>query len=120
MPAIQEGDTMRRSIGTAWAVVAALGIGGRGPAAASDFKPVLTGDDVNQFTLVEIGPRTVSIKGGEVRVTGKPNGYFATKASFKNYVLRFEWMYERPEGLKSDAAFRGNSGLLLHIKEHKV
>ena len=41
-------------------------------------------------------------------------GYFATKESFKNYVLKFEGMYERPEGLEADATFRGNSGLLIH------
>ena len=84
---------------------------------AEEFKPLVVGDDPKQFTLVAIGPETVTIRGGEVRVSGKPNGYFATKESYKNYVLRFEWMYERPEGLKSDAAFKGNSGLLLHIKD---
>lgn len=89
--------------------------------AQDDFKPLVVGDDPGQFTLVEIGPETISIKDGEVRLTGRPNGYFATKAVYRNYVLKFEWMYERPEGIASDSSFRGNSGLLLHIKEpHKV
>jgi hypothetical protein len=93
------------------------------PANADDegFRPLVQGDDVQQFTLEKIGPETMTIKDGEVRLSGKPNGYFATKASYKNYVLRFDWMYERPSGLESDRSFRGNSGLLLHIREpHKV
>jgi hypothetical protein len=101
-------------------LVAALGVLSPGPAGAGDLVPLVSGDDPAQFTLVGIGPKTVSIQGGEVRVTGTPNGYFATKAAYKNYVLRFDWMYERPEGLKSDASFRGNSGLLLHIGSHKI
>jgi hypothetical protein len=90
-------------------------------ARAQDFQPLVVGSDPGQFRLVGIGPDTLAIKDGEVRVSGKPNGYFATRTSYKNYVLRFEWMYERPDSLESDAAFKGNSGLLLHIGEpHKV
>jgi hypothetical protein len=111
---------MRLPVRLLLTIVAVLGFGARVGVAAEEFKPLVVGDDPKQFTLVAIGPETVTIRGGEVRVSGKPNGYFATKESYKNYVLRFEWMYERPEALKSDAAFKGNSGLLLHIKEHKV
>lgn len=108
---------MRFPTGLALAVATVIGSGVR----ADEFKPLVKGDDVTQFALVGIGPETVSIHDGEVRVTGKPNGYFATRESYKNYVIRFEWMYERPEGLASDARFTGNSGLLLHIKgPHKI
>jgi hypothetical protein len=79
------------------------------------FAPLVRGDDARQFQLVGIGPDDLKISGGEVRVAGTTNGYFATKASYKDYVLRFEWMYERPEGLTADARFDGNSGLLVHI-----
>lgn len=85
-------------------------------AARDEFKALVRGDDPEQFRLVNIGPETITIKDGEVRVTGKPAGYFATKDEYKNYVLSFEWMYERPEGLEADEKFRGNSGLLLHIQ----
>jgi hypothetical protein len=80
------------------------------------FKPLVQGDDPAQFQLVGIDSKTLTVKDGEVRVSGKPNGYFATKKSYKNYVLKFEWKYERPEGLASDDKFQGNSGLLLHIQ----
>lgn len=85
------------------------------------FKSLVSGDDAAQFALIGINPDTITLKDGEIRLTGKPNGYFATKASYKNYVLEFEWMYERPDGYKDGDRFDGNSGLLVHISgEHKV
>jgi hypothetical protein len=89
--------------------------------AQDDFQPLVKGTDINQFELVKIDSGTIKIDDGVISVSGKPNGYFATKDSYKNYVLRFDWMYERPEGLASEAAFKGNSGLLVHIAApHKI
>ncbi len=83
--------------------------------------PIVRGDDPGQFDLVGIGPDSIAILGDEVRLTGKPLGYFATKQDYGNYALSFEWKYDRPEGLKSDADFRGNGGLLIQIaRPHKV
>lgn len=99
-------------------LVASLALSTR---AADDFKPLVEGDDPSQFELVGIGPGTIRIEDGVVHISGKPNGYFATKESYQNYVVQFEWMYERPEGLESDAGFDGNSGFLVHIQPpHKV
>ncbi|MCA1684518.1 MAG: DUF1080 domain-containing protein [Planctomycetia bacterium] len=107
--------------GVGLAVALILAQGGWGRLAAREFEPLVKGQGVSQFELIGIGPKTVSIQDGEVHVSGKPNGYFATRESYRNYVLRFEWRYERPEGLKSEASFQGNSGLLLHIAPpHKV
>lgn len=106
------------------AAAAAVALGGALKAdddSDSGFAPIVRGDDPGQFELVGIGPDAIKIEGGEVRVSGRPNGYFATKAAYRNYILTFEWMYERPDGLESDARFRGNSGVLLHIAApHKV
>ncbi len=83
--------------------------------------PIVRGTDPTQFELVGLGADSISIVDGEVRLTGMPLGYFATRAEYREYVLSFEWKYDRPEGLKSDAEFRGNSGLLVHLtKPHKV
>jgi hypothetical protein len=91
------------------------------PAMAEDFIPLIKDGDVQALDLVGIGPETLEFASGEIRISGKPNGYFACKESYKNYELRFEWMYERPSNLESDAKFRGNSGLLIHIQmPHKV
>jgi hypothetical protein len=111
---------MRRTVRFACALALLAPAAARGQTEEAGFRPLVVGDDPGQFTLVEIGPQALAVRDGEVRVSGKPDGYFATKKAFRNYVLRFEWMYERPEGLTSDAAFQGNSGLLLHIKDHKV
>lgn len=91
-----------------------------GHAAHEGFESLVSGTDPSQFALIEIGPETLAIKGDEIRVSGKPNGYFATKKSYRNYVIRFDWRYDRPEGLTDERTFKGNSGLLLHIKAHKV
>jgi hypothetical protein len=110
---------MRAGFRAAVAAVAVVGLGL--PVLAEDFVPLIKDDDVKSLELVTIGPETLEISGGEIRVSGKPNGYFATKESYKDYELRFEWMYERPANLESDAKFRGNSGLLIHIQmPHKV
>ena len=87
----------------------------RPDSADDDFKPLVKGDDPSQFELVGLHPETIKVVDGEVRLTGKPNGYFATKGRYKDYVLQFEVMYERPEGLKDDGKFNGNSGLLVNI-----
>ena len=102
--------------------LAALAIMGLAiPVLAADFVPLIKDDDVKALELVAIGPDTLEINAGEIRISGKPNGYFATKESYKNYELKFDWMYERPSNLESDAKFRGNSGLLIHIQmPHKV
>lgn len=84
-------------------------------------KPLVEGTDPAQFVLVGLTPESIRIEDGVVSLAGKPNGYFATKADYSDYVLSFEWRYDRPEGLVDDASFDGNSGLLLHIGgEHKV
>lgn len=85
-------------------------------------KPLVQGTDAGQFDLVGIDADTITISPeGEVALSGTPNGYFATKESFDDYILSFEWMYERPDDLENDATFDGNSGLLIHIQgEAKV
>ena len=91
------------------------------PPVPDDPTPIVRGTDPAQFELVGLGADSISIDDGEVRLTGMPLGYFATKQEYRNYVLSFEWKYDRPEGLKSDAEFRGNSGLLVHLtKPQKV
>lgn len=87
----------------------------------SEFRPLAPGNDLSAFDLIGFGADTISIENGEIRVSGKPNGYFATKKSYKNYILKFDWKYERPADLKDDLKFEGNSGVFVHIKSpHKV
>lgn len=65
----------------------------------------------------------IRVEDGVIIVPGKPNGYFYTDKSYRNYVLRFDWRYKRPENLKpgEDDKFAGNSGCLVHIQPpHRV
>lgn len=105
-------------------VLAAMAVVVAASGAAQDegFTPLTKGTDPSQFELVGITPESITVTpDGEIRLTGKPDGYFATKSPYHNYVLKYEWMYERPEKLSSDADFEGNSGLLLHIEApHKI
>jgi hypothetical protein len=97
-----------------WAAIALACLAAAGD--ETGFVPIVVGDDPAQFDLVGLGPGSIKVQAASVRLTGEPDGYFATKAAYKNYVLRFDWKYERPEGLTSDAAFDGNSGVLLHLQ----
>jgi hypothetical protein len=61
--------------------------------------------------------KTWSVKDGVIACTGKPNAYFHTDKSYKNYVIRYDWRYPKEQPEKTTL----NSGLLLHIQEpHKV
>ena len=83
--------------------------------------PILKGAEVDQFDLVGIGKESITIQGDEVRLSGRPTGYFATKGDYQDFVLTFDFRYERPADLAADARFRGNSGVLVHIsRPHKV
>lgn len=82
-------------------------------AADDDFVKIFNGKDL---TGLKIEPAkaadTFKVEDGILKVSGKPNGYFHTEKSYKNFVLRFEWRY--PEKA-------GNSGLLVYIQTpHKV
>jgi hypothetical protein len=76
------------------------------------FKPLMKGSDLDQFEVVGLDKGAFTSKDGEIRLTGKSHGYVATKDTHHNYVLKFEWMYEKFHA-KPD---HGNSGLLLHIQ----
>lgn len=60
---------------------------------------------------------TFTVEDGILICTGKPAGYMYTAKSYSDYALQFEFAFKRPEGLKSDAEFRGNSGCLIHVGE---
>ena len=96
----------------------------RGPAEAADtkddagFVKLFNGSDFTGFKFEVKGPpeKTWSVKEGVIICTGKPAGYFYTDKSYKNYVLRYDWLYKRPANLEDDEKFGGNSGCLVHIQ----
>lgn len=85
------------------------------------FKPLGNGKDMSPFKVVGGSESTWTVDGNVIKCSGKPAGYFATSQSYRNYSLRFDFKYPRPEGLEDDNKFEGNSGYLVHITgDHKI
>ena len=64
---------------------------------------------------------TWKVEDGVIICTGKPNGYFYEDKVRKNYMVKYDWRYKRPDNLQDDEKFGGNSGYLAGITgEHKV
>jgi hypothetical protein len=86
------------------------------------FVDLLNGKDLTGWkTLPEKADKTYTVADGYLKVSGNPAGYFYSDKSYKNYVLRYDWRFKRPEKLEDDKKFGGNSGLLVHITgPHKV
>ena len=85
-----------------------------------DFVPLFNGKDLTGWktylkTGVEDDNHTFTIRDGILTITGEPHGYLYTKASYRNYLIRLDWRYERPLNLGVDRTFQGDSGLLMHI-----
>jgi hypothetical protein len=90
--------------------------------AEEGFMPLFNGKDLTGWKTFlankDADPaKTWSVKDGVIHCTGKPNGYFYSDKSFKNYVIRYDWRYPAEQPEKTTL----NSGLLVHIQEpHKV
>jgi hypothetical protein len=109
------------------ALVLLAGMALAGAAAAAEdkedkgFTDLFNGKDLTGWKFEMPGKadpaKTWSVKDGVIICTGKPNAYFYTDKSFKDYVLRYDWRYLKPEeGQKSTY----NSGALIHIQTHKI
>jgi len=115
-----------KTISAALAVLAGLTLLLGSAARAGDekgFKTLFNGKDldgwkINLFGKTEDPQKTFVVKEGIVVVSGQPNGYFYTDKSYKNYTIKYDWKYKRPDNLEDEEKFGGNSGLLVHIQEH--
>jgi Domain of Unknown Function (DUF1080) len=53
--------------------------------------------------------------------SGKPRGYLYSKKPYQNFTWRLEYRFPRPDNLKDDSKFKGNTGFLVYITgEHKL
>lgn len=50
-----------------------------------------------------------------IACTGKPRGYLYTRDVFQNFTWRLEYRFPRPEALKDDAKFKGNTGFMIYV-----
>ena len=95
--------------------------GGLTRAADEGFVDLFNGKDFTGWKFVLSGKeaepgKTFTVKDGVVVVTGSPNGYMVTDKKYKNYVVKYDWMYARPKNLEDEEKFGGNSGCLVHIQ----
>lgn len=88
------------------------------------FVPLFNGKDFSGIKFHLRGnadpSKTFSVKDGMIVCTGRPPGYWYTEKKYQEFTLRFDWRFKRPENLKNEDDFRGNSGYLLWVNEHKV
>jgi hypothetical protein len=87
------------------------------------FTPLFNGKDLTGWKTFldpkkkDVKPEDIwSVKDGVIVCMGKANGYLYTGKSFKNYVIRYDWRYQRPDQVADEEKFLGNSGLLVHIQ----
>lgn len=83
----------------------------------ADFQPIT----LDQFESFAAEPETWKATADGIACTGKPRGYLYSKQSYQNFTLRLEYRFPRPENLKDDSKFKGNTGFLVYITgEHKL
>jgi len=63
---------------------------------------------------------TFRVEDGMLICTGSPAGYMFTEKSYRDYTLRVEFAFKRPEGLADDSRFGGNSGCLIHVGQENA
>jgi hypothetical protein len=59
--------------------------------------------------------QVAKLEDGVLTVVGRPNGYLATRASYRDYVLRFEWRWSG-----SEVPANSNGGALIHVTSGPV
>jgi hypothetical protein len=77
------------------------------PVAAADdgFVPLFNGKDLSGWVNVNTAPGTFFAKDGEIVTTGSPTGYLRTDRQYENFVLEFEWMHTRAQGMANSGLF---------------
>ncbi len=58
-----------------------------------------------------------TVQDGIISCAGDPRGYMYTERSFSNYIVKYDWAFQRPGDLQVDSLFKGNSGCLVHMGE---
>lgn len=87
------------------------------------FEKLFNGKDLSGWKFFFAKPKdhdpakSFTVKDDTVHCSGQPNGYMYTEKKYKDFVLRFDWKYVRPEGLADDMKYGGNSGYLLFVQE---
>ncbi|MEO2090104.1 MAG: family 16 glycoside hydrolase [Gemmataceae bacterium] len=70
------------------------------------FVPLFNGKDLTGFMNLNCGPKTWSVKGGELITSGTPYGLLRTDKQYENFEAEFEWMHVNTKEV-------GNSGFFV-------
>lgn len=86
------------------------------------FEKLCNGKDLSGWKFEGHGQveKAFAVDGDTVKCKGRPVGFMYTEKSYRNFTLRFDWKFVRPENLKDDSKFWGNSGYLLWISGGKA
>ena len=72
-------------------------------------------------TPYEIESDFVPLSLDGIACSGKPKGYLYSKKPYQNFIWRLEYRFPRPDNLKDEAKFKGNTGFLVYVTgEHKL
>lgn len=70
------------------------------------FVPLFNGKDLTGFVNLNCGPKTWSVKNGELITSGTPYGLLRTDRQYENFECEFEWMHVNTKEV-------GNSGFFV-------
>jgi hypothetical protein len=77
--------------------------------------------ELDQFETFDAQPGTWTATPDGFTCTGKPRGYIYSRKPYQNFSLRLDYRFPRPETLKDDLKFKGNTGFLVYINgDHKL
>jgi hypothetical protein len=67
--------------------------------------PLFDGKTLAGWHNVNCGPKTWSVRDGAIVTTGFPTGYMRSEKQYENFVLEFDWMHTRKEGMANSGLF---------------
>src|SRR6266545_4562426 len=86
---------------------------------APTFVSLTPKQDVTEFWIIEgTPPESWSVRDGVIACTGKPNGFLRSKKSYKNYIFRAEWRFQK-EGWTGAPQKWPNAGFFIFANEIK-
>jgi hypothetical protein len=81
------------------------------------FVSLMPKEDVRELWIIEGTPaESWSVQNGVIACTGKPNGFLRSKKSYKNYLFRAEWRFQK-EGWIGAPEKWPNAGFFIHAGE---
>lgn len=81
------------------------------------FEPLAFAD----FEAFDAGADTWAATAEGLKCSGKPKGYLYSKQPYQNFTLRVDYRFPKPDNLKDETKFKGNTGFLIYVTgEHKL